>query len=414
MGVGAIFLFILNRNTPVPASWGAAGGERDNPTDIFNVTMQAVGLALTSAIFGALVLGRKPRHRVGWFLMATGLASAVTPLFGEWTIYGHYTVGEAIPALGLVSWITNWAWIPLFGSVLWMLAIFPDGQMLSARWRLVAGGPIVVFTVCMFVGAAIETPAMSSAFQAPNPFFSNTPVALYNILFNTGSAAMAISMIAVLVAVLARFRQAPGRERQQVKWLMAGVALMALMALSGLLLSLIFGIALGDILVNSSYMAALLGIGTAMLRHQLYDIDVIIRRTLIYSVLTALLAVVYFSSVVVLQSVVTTVSGQPSSLTIVISTLAIAVLFSPLRRWVQEAIDRRFFRSKYDAEQMLSQFAEAARGETELARLGQALLTVVKETMQPEQAWLWLRDEGDQVDAAMADGSRSLHRSSLS
>ncbi len=406
MGAAIIVLFILNRHTPAPAGWGSDGGLRNTPADVANVATQ-VTLALTSGFCGALIVARRPRHKIGWLMLGVGLAAALSPMLGEWTIYGYYTRGEPSLLLGLVGWVTNWMWIVLFGLLLLTLAIFPDGEMLSRRWRWFTGLPIALFSATALVAAMIEAP-MSSAYQAPNPFVSQRLVTLYNGLFFVFTLSMPVAVVAVLANVLARFGRSRGRQRQQLKWLMGGVALMAVMVISGLALSLGLDIWLGDILVNASFVGPLLGIGVAMLRHQLYDIDVIIRRTLIYSVLTALLALIYFGSVVLLQGVVTAVSGQPSPLTIVVSTLAIAVLFSPLRRRVQEVIDRRFFRSKYDAEQMLTRFAETARGEAELERLGQALLTVVRETMQPEQVWLWLREEveGGSVVRTDAGGRR--------
>lgn len=405
MGLGALILYLLNRHTPVPAAWGSTGGARNNPWDVANVILQALIFSGVSGAFGALVINRLPTHLIGWLLCVVGLASAASMFLGEWTVYGAYTAPGALPAVGLAAWITNWMWIALFGALQWMLAVFPDGRALSRRWLALTWIPTAIFVASMFLGAIIETP-MSSAYKVANPFVRQHPAALYDFLFGIGGMAMAAAIVAVLASAIARFRHSRGRQRQQMKWMMSGVTLMAALALTGLLLSLVFNIRAGDFLVNASFLGALLGIGVAMLRHRLYDIDVIIRRTLIYSVLTGLLALVYFGSVVILQSVVTAVSGRPSSLTIVISTLAIAVLFSPLRRRVQEVIDRRFFRSKYDAEQALQQFAETAQGETELDRLGEELLNVVDETVQPEHAWLWLRSEGGEEELVMANGNR--------
>lgn len=405
MGVGTLVLFLLNRDTPVPASWGATGGARNNPWDVANVALQGLLLSATSGLFGALVVNRLPGHPIGWLLCAVGLFSVTSTFLGEWAVYGNFTAPGALSGAGLAAWITNWAWIVLFGSLLWMLAIFPNGRPLNRRWQLLTGTPIALFVICTLVGAMIETP-MSSAYQVSNPFVTEHPGAVYNILFGVGVTGMITALLSVLGAVLARFRQARGQERQQMKWLLSGVTLMAVMALTGLLLSLVLRVKAGDFLVNVSFLGALGGIGVAMLRHRLYDIDLIIRRTLIYSTLTALLALVYFGSVVILQGIVTAVSGQPSPLTIVISTLAIAVLFSPLRRRVQEVIDRRFFRSKYDAQLMLKRFAERAQGETELDRLGEALLGVVQKTMQPEQAWLWLRGENGDESVMMVETMR--------
>jgi hypothetical protein len=140
-----------------------------------------------------------------------------------------------------------------------------------------------------------------------------------------------------------------------------------------------------------------LSLGVAVLRYRLWDIDLIIRRTLIYTSLTLVLGLVYFGGVAVLQGLFTAVGGGQSPAAIVISTLAIAALFSPTRRRVQAFIDRRFYRRKYDAGRTLADFAAAARDETDLARLSTRLMGVVDETLQPERAWLWLRPEGDRV-----------------
>ncbi|HYN87166.1 MAG TPA: hypothetical protein VER55_01490 [Ardenticatenaceae bacterium] len=182
--------------------------------------------------------------------------------------------------------------------------------------------------------------------------------------------------------------------RAQMRWVAFGI-LVGFMGAVGLwLLNAIVGPS--DILaalVFLFYPLLPLALAIAILRYRLFDIDVIIRRTLVYGTLTAALALVYFASVVALQGLFRTFTGgAETDLTIIVSTLAIAALFSPLRRRIQEVIDRRFYRRKYDAEQTLGAFAAAVREEVDLDRLSGALLRVVEETMQPVHVSLWLRE----------------------
>jgi hypothetical protein len=146
--------------------------------------------------------------------------------------------------------------------------------------------------------------------------------------------------------------------------------------------------------VRFSFLLLPLGFAFSILRYRLWDIDVFIRKSLVYGILTILLALVYFGGVTLVQGLLSAVSGQQSAIGIVISTLMIAALFSPLRRRVQDFIDRRFFRRKYDAERALAAFARTARDEVDAGRLTETLVGVVRETIQPESIWLWLKGAG--------------------
>jgi hypothetical protein len=197
-------------------------------------------------------------------------------------------------------------------------------------------------------------------------------------------------------APFVRYRRAAGVEREQIKWLFYACGLFALVYVP-------FGIDLGGtntylesisgVLFVLAMMAIPAAIAIAITRYRLYDIDVIIRKTLVYGVLTGLLALVYLGTVVLLQSVFEAISGQQSAISIVISTLIIAALFTPLRRRVQSGIDRRFFRQKYDAERVLAEFAQTARDEVELETLTAEVARVAQETVQPESISIWLRDD---------------------
>jgi hypothetical protein len=273
-----------------------------------------------------------------------------------------------------------------------MLAVFPNGQFISERWRILLSAMLAWFALLLIAGAAIE-PAMTSAFQIPNPLSLDYSPGLYNVLCYSGLPAMPLTAVALVVSAIVRFRRGQGREQHQMKWLLGGVALLALMVLIGLSLSFMTGSAVGEIIVNASILGPILGIGVALLRHQLFDIDIIIRRTLIYAVVSALLALIYFGSVVVLQALVTAVGGQQSGVVVAVSTLVIAGLFNPVRQRVQIVVDRRFFRQKYNAAQILSRFAAAARDEVDMNNLTAALVGTVQETMYPEQISLWLKSE---------------------
>jgi hypothetical protein len=210
--------------------------------------------------------------------------------------------------------------------------------------------------------------------------------------------------------VFVRFRRSRGIEREQTKWFVFAVSLTAVGAGSLYLFDSVFEVSgwLDEVIYALEIVAFSsipVAIGIAILRYRLYDIDLLIRRTLAYSLLTAALALVYFASVAILQTVFTlgvsidplqgSASGRQSPVVIVLSTLAIAGLFAPLRRRAQALIDRRFYRRKFDATRMLAEFGATARDETDLDRLASQLVMVIEEAIQPAHASLWIRPMED-------------------
>ncbi|HYN88824.1 MAG TPA: hypothetical protein VER55_09850, partial [Ardenticatenaceae bacterium] len=193
-------------------------------------------------------------------------------------------------------------------------------------------------------------------------------------------------MSAGALSVFLRLRRSTGVERQQLKWFVYAVGLFVLVSPGAALNS-----RLPQVLVIIAVLGIPAAVGSAILRYRLYDIDVLINRTLVYTMLTGALSMVYFGSVVLLQALFRLLSGPGDDLAIIISTLGIAALFQPLRRRIQAAIDQRFYRRKYDAEQVLSSFAALARDEVDLDRLTAALLAVIEETVQPAHVSVWLR-----------------------
>ena len=394
IGVASLLLFMRNATTPVPVSWGVEGGTREGGVEWINAFQQSLLSPTLIGFLGALILTRRPGNRIGRLLIALGVISALGTFTQEWAVYGYYTLQTNVPGnmpgTALAAWITNWIWVILFSILLLTASIFPDGQFPSRRWGLVVCGPLALFAIPILSGAFVETP-MSSSFQIPNPFVSTHPKTFYDFVFTLGVIFMPLTALAVLAAVMVRFRTSQARERQQMKWLMFGVAVMAFLTVVGL--GLYFGLNnnFGGIMVNTATIGPALGVGVALLRHRLYDIDILIRRTLQYSLLTGLLALIYFGSVILLQTGFRTLTGQTNSPIItVLSTLGIAALFNPLRHRVQDFIDRRFYRKKYNAEQALAQFATIARDEVDMDKLIAALIGVVQETMQPERVSVWL------------------------
>ncbi len=207
-------------------------------------------------------------------------------------------------------------------------------------------------------------------------------------VFGVLGAMFAIGCIGALAAVMVRFYRSQGIERQQMKWFVYAAAPLLIVPAADYLPGIVGGVAFGVVLIG---MPAAIGI--AVLRYRLYDIDVIVNRALVYGSLTALLAAAYVGSVISLQSVVRTLTGQESTLAVVASTLLIAALFNPLRRWMQGFVDRRFYRSKYDAAKTLAAFNARLRDETNLGTLSSDVVSVVRETMQPAHVSLWLRPE---------------------
>ena len=353
------------------------------------------GIAIVSV--GALIVSRRPSNRIGWLLI---LATLLLAFGGEgnfadqYAIYTLATRPGALPAGPWVLWFKGIAQIlGFFPLVSFLLLLFPDGRSLSARWRLVAWLAIVFMALAIVVNAFDPQPLHVGSLEVPNPLGIEgarvVPDFVDSLLLLSGLA-LALTSVA---SVFLRFRRARGDERQQLKWLFYGALFIPLALVSGVLsvlLNLTWVLNLG--LWQLSVAGIPLAIGIAILKYRLYDIDIIIRRTVIYTLLTLSLAIVYFGSVVVLQQLFRAITGaQQSEIVTVISTLAIAALFVPLRQRIQRTIDRRFYRRKYDAAQVLAAFSATARDEVDLNKLTERLLDVVDETMQPAQMSLWLR-----------------------
>jgi hypothetical protein len=385
----ATMLFFLNRHTPVPPSWGFDGGPRAGIAFFLVYSGGLLLYGLLCASIGALIIGQRPSNPIGWLLSAAGLAIVLNMLSQEYTILANFTAPGRWPAGAWAALAASNVWVFTFWSLLWLIALFPDGRLPSPRWRWVPW--LNHLFVIITVGSGLSEDPMSSGFYLPNPLPIAWPGWFSPLLSSLAIMTMALAFLSVLFLVVTRFRRSRGVERQQFKWLALAALLTNAVLLLGLALGWNAGAIAGQVMINYSVIFLPLGIGVAILRYRLYDIDIIIRRTLIYTALTVALGLFYFGAVILLQSAFRVLAGQSNQLAIVISTLLIAALFVPLRRRIQAAIDHRFYRRKYDAGQILATFSQATRDEVDLSRLTEQLLEVVQETVQPANLSLWLR-----------------------
>ena len=343
------------------------------------------------AIIGALIVANRPRNTVGWLLLVEATLTFFLPMGNYFDTLSQAPANPSwLTVIGL--WMYGWGWLWFIFPVLFIPLFFPTGRLPSARWRWVVGLGLGVCAVFIFFATFSHefVPGNETwPAPAPNPI-GFLPLDSFPDQFWFPS--FLVFIVLSIASLIVRYRRAEAVERKQMRWLLFAAALFA-----GVYLINLFtnspGEPINDLMValrNQSMTLLPIAIGVAILRYRLYDIDVIIRKTLQYSLVSALLALVYFGSIVLLQGVFDTVVGE-SPLLIVASTLLVAALFNPVRRRLQAFIDRRFFRKKYDAQQILAQFAQTARDEVEMEVLQEELLRVVQETLQPEQAGLWLK-----------------------
>jgi len=352
-------------------------------------------------VIGAVIVSRHPRHPIGWILCLIPVTDGLANFAFGYTAYALIAHPGTLPGVDIMVVWTAISSTSAFFVVLLilLLLLFPDGRLLSPRWRLVAWLGIGAAGIWGPLAALKPGPLEDLPSFITNPIgVSESVWAVLDPLAGIMETLLGLCLLAAAISLILRLRRARGDERQQVKWFAYATVLLVL----GLLVFFIpipetdpgwtrAVVSIGYALTIASTAGLPIAIALAIFRYRLYDIDVIINRTLVYGILTGALLLLYFGSVVLLQSLFRALTGQESQIAIVVSTLAIAALFSPLRRRIQDLIDRRFYRRKYDARQVQAAFAETARDETDLDRLTDELLAVVEQTMQPAYVSLWLK-----------------------
>jgi hypothetical protein len=344
------------------------------------------------AVVGAVLVAMRPTNTIGWIMAAIALMVSTFLTGDSYAAYVMVTRGHP-DALAVVSaWIGSWYWLTLLVLVLiYMPLLFPDGRLPSRRWLPIAVLAGVGMLGIVVLGALADTLPLNEApgYEIDNPIGIE---GLGNVedlpVFGVLTSLLVVCIIGAGASVVMRFRRSRGAERQQMKWFAYAVVPMLLIPTDGFLPGIISSVALSVVLIGLPT-----AIGIAVLRYRLYDIDLLINRTLVYGTLTATLVALYFGGIVVLQRLFVLLTGQQSTLAVVASTLAIAAVFNPLRRRIQGFVDRRFYRSKYDARTTLEAFSTKLRDETDLQALNGELVNVVRETMQPAHVSLWLRSD---------------------
>ncbi|MBA3952537.1 MAG: hypothetical protein H0X57_11745 [Rubrobacter sp.] len=360
---------------------------------------------------GALIASKRSKNPIGWICLAVGVIWMIMLTSTSYGWYGLVVRPGSVPFPAAIGSLGGWAWAPAVGLLgTYLILLFPDGRLPSRRWRPLA----------WISGAAILSVSAGSALT-PGPVEGfpgiDNPFGLEKYPWVADAAQslvllLPVCILASVVSLVLRFLRARGEEREQIKWLAFAASILGLgfssYVIPGNILPDDAGGAdplwqnLLEDAVTLSFAGIPMAVGIAVLRHRLYDIDLIINRALVYVSLTVLLAAVYAGGVVGLQAALRSLTGQESTLAVVASTLAIAALFGPLRRRVQAFVDRRFYRRKYDAAKTLDAFSVRLRDETRLDALSDDLVGVVTRTVQPAHASLWLRpeagSEGRQAD----------------
>jgi hypothetical protein len=397
--------YVLAPSARSPGNWLTVGTISD---------MLSFVSFLAFPLVGALIASKRPYNPIGWMCLVVGLFWMLMTLTEVYSAHGLARPGSVPFPVTIHALLYSWLWVPTVGLLgIYLILLFPDGRLPSRRWRPLAwlsGAVIVVESVVTFLMPG----DLEGLRQVQNPFGLEGQPWLATVGWVV-LPLIPLCMLASALSLVLRYRRSGGEEREQIKWLafsasITGVVYLAIMS-GGVINWLIswpetpsdlgtqtwWGALLEDVMLLS-FCGIPVAIGFAILKYRLYDIDILINRALVYGTLTAMLALVYLGGVAMTQAIFRTLTSQENQpqLAVVISTLAIAALFNPLRRRIQAFIDRRFYRRKYDARKTLETFSLRLRDETDLEALNNDLVGVVRETMQPAHVSLWLRSDAGQ------------------
>jgi hypothetical protein len=386
----------MSRRTAVGLAWslwamtlglvagGLLIGVTNHPqTPLYEFWLTVTLISSTFATLGALIVSRRLGNVIGWIFLVSGVGGGVQLFSGQYATVALSS--ETLPGGAVAGWLSTLVQTSVVISILFLILLFPTGRLLSPRWRPVAW--IAATAIVVSVVSLALTPGPIENFPSVrNPFGVEAAAPVVGYLDALGGWMGLACFVAAILSLIVRFYRSRGEERLQLKWFVYASTL-------GFLAIVIGGDKpiIGTLVWTIAPLSLPVSAGFAILKYRLYEIDIIINRTLVYGALTATLVALYFGAVVLLQRLFVALTGEKSTLAVVASTLLIAALFNPLRRRIQSFIDRRFYRRKYDARKTLEAFSAKLRDETDLEALNKELVDVVRETMQPAHVSLWLR-----------------------
>jgi hypothetical protein len=337
------------------------------------------------ATLGALIAIKRPQNRLGWIALAIGCCSGFAIFAFSAASAAHATGGEIPSWVRWSAWVGNWSLGINMSLLILLLLMFPNGGLLSPRWRVV-GAAVMVAGAAGIAGTALAPGAMEPTPFIANPLGSASSRVLSGLFGAIFGVLLVGGVVCAVIALGIRSRRGSYEEKLQLRWLIYSTSLIALV--------LPFTSSVNDVVFQALLIAAFTTIpiaaAVAILKYRLYGIDVIINKTLVYGILTAVLVAAYLALVFAMQLIVDPITSG-SDLSVGASTLLVAALFGPLRRRIQSLIDRRFYRRRFDAQRTLEVFSAHLRDEVDLDSLTRQLTTVVGDTMQPSHVSLWLR-----------------------
>lgn len=373
-------LVVMGRNVTTP-------GDKET-------NLGALGFVVAFVAFpvvGLLIVSRRPRNGVGWLFLLIGVGFAISNLSATYADYAVYGDPGSLPAGAWAGWVTGWTDPLAFVSIMLLFLLFPDGALLTRRWR-----PVLWLTLGFGAGSVAWNAVKPGKIFTDTLRFDN-PAGIAWVGENLGFLDPIIFigfltgiMLSVASAVL-RFRRSRGIERDRMKWLAFAALLLVGSFVVAIALSAMSTGWLPGLLIGLAFAAVPISVGIGVLRYRLYEIDRVISRTLAFTAVTVALGALYVALVLVGQALFSSVAGG-GGLVIAVSTLVVAALFLPLRARIQRLVDRRFNRHRYDAQKTLEAFGTRLREEVDLGTLSRELRAAVDETMQPAHASVWLRE----------------------